>query len=75
MKNSFFIHASEVADLLGISVAHSYKIVRELNKDLESKGYLTVSGKVSKDYFYEKIHLKLQKSNRLLPHPNSHKSS
>ncbi|WP_317856029.1 hypothetical protein [Chakrabartyella piscis] len=56
--NSRFMHASEVAEELGISVAHAYKIVRELNKELSKDEYLTISGKVSRDYFYEKIYVK-----------------
>ncbi len=61
MKSSNFIHASEVAVDLGISVAHAYKIVRELNKDLSEQGYLTISGKVSRDYFNEKLYVKPRK--------------
>lgn len=55
-KGSNFIHAKEVADELGISVAHAYKVVRELNKELAERGFLIVAGKVSKYYFYEKIY-------------------
>lgn len=56
-KNSYFIHASEVAEKLEVSVAHAYKIVRELNKELSKEGFLTISGKISKDFFYEKIYI------------------
>lgn len=33
MKKSIFIHAKEVAKELGISEAHAYKLVREMNAD------------------------------------------
>ena len=56
-QSSHFIHAREVAETLEISVAHAYKIVRELNKELIKENYLTISGKVSRDFFYEKIYV------------------
>lgn len=33
------------------------KIIRELNEELEQRGYIVVSGKVSKRYFYEKVYI------------------
>lgn len=50
------IHASEVAEELGVSVPYAYKIVRQLNEELEKKGFLTVSGKVSRKYFHERFY-------------------
>ena len=50
------IHASEVAEELGVSVPYAYKIVRQLNEELQKKGYLTVSGKVSRKYFHERFY-------------------
>ena len=50
------IHASEVAEELGVSVTYAYKIVRQLNEELQKKGYLTVSGKVSRKYFHERFY-------------------
>ena len=46
MSTNLFIHAAEVAEVLGISRPYAYKLVRELNKELEEKGFLTISGKV-----------------------------
>lgn len=56
MKKSIFIHAKEVAKELGISEAHAYKLVREMNADLKNSGFLVISGRVSRQYFYEKIY-------------------
>lgn len=39
MKNEtkIYITANELAEILGISVGHSYKIIRSLNKELDKK--------------------------------------
>lgn len=40
MNKKLMISADEVAESLGVSMSHAYKIVRLLNKDLEAKGYI-----------------------------------
>ena len=40
--------------MLGVSMGKAYKILREMNKDLASKGFLTIAGKISVEYFKEK---------------------
>lgn len=56
MEQSIFISAQEVADMLGISKSKAYRIVRELNEELETKGFITVAGKVSRKFFEEKFY-------------------
>ena len=56
MELSIFISAQEVADMLGISKSKAYRIVRELNEELEAKGFITVAGKVSRKFFEEKFY-------------------
>ncbi len=56
MEQSIFISAQEVADMLGISKSKAYRIVRELNEELEAKGFITVAGKVSRKFFEEKFY-------------------
>ena len=41
----------EVAQELGISASFAYKIIAKLNNELETKGYLTIRGKVDSVYF------------------------
>ena len=43
--------AQEVADLLGVSQSKAYQVIRELNRELEEKGFFTIKGKVSRRYF------------------------
>ena len=53
MNKKLMISADEVAEALGVSMSHAYKIVRLLNNDLEAKGFITVAGRVSRRYFEE----------------------
>lgn len=54
MENKSFMKVEEVAQELGISKSYAYKVVQKLNAELESKGYLTISGRVNKRYFMER---------------------
>lgn len=54
--NTIFIKASEVSELMGISVSCAYRIIKTLNGELEKKGYLTVHGRTSRKYFYERVY-------------------
>jgi DNA-binding IscR family transcriptional regulator len=54
--NNTFIRVDEVAAALGISKSYAYKIVREMNNDLKRKGFITIAGRVSKQYFEEKFY-------------------
>ena len=56
MSNELFIHAEEVAHALGVSKPYAYKLVHELNKELKEKGFLTIAGRVNRQYFEEKLY-------------------
>ncbi|WP_324251094.1 ICEBs1 excisionase [Acetobacterium wieringae] len=51
-----FITAPEVAEAMGVSVGKGYAIIRELNKELKSQGYIVIAGKVSRKFFSEKYY-------------------
>jgi len=55
MLNMYY-GAEEVAELLRISKAKSYAIIRDLNKELEQKGFITISGKVPRKYLEERCY-------------------
>ena len=40
---------------MGVSKSYAYKIVKKLNAELKERGYLTVSGRISKKFFMEKL--------------------
>lgn len=50
-NNKIYITASELADMLGVSVGHAYKLIRKLNQELEKDGFLVIAGKVPRRYF------------------------
>lgn len=49
-ENKIYITASELAEMLGVSVGHAYKIIRKLNQELAEQGFLVIAGKVSRCY-------------------------
>lgn len=56
MKNTLFIKAEEIAEELGVSKPYAYKLVRKLNEELSKKGFITISGRVSRAYYKERIY-------------------
>ena len=48
MQKQSFMRADEVAQELGISKSHAYKVIHGLNEELQEKGYLTISGRVNR---------------------------
>ena len=54
-KTDVFISAEEIKEIVGISKS------KELNAELKEKGYLTVTGRVSRKYFEERFYGLLEK--------------
>ena len=54
MESTSFMRVDEVAQELGISKSYAYKIVQKLNVELKEKGFMTISGRVNKQYFMER---------------------
>ncbi len=48
--------AEEISLLLGVSMGTSYRIIRTLNRELRSKGYIVIAGKLPIKYFEEKYY-------------------
>lgn len=55
MTDKKFMTAQEVADEMRVSKSTAYKVIQRLNAELQELGYTTVSGKVNRRYFLEKI--------------------
>lgn len=53
--NSIFMRVDEVAKVLEVSKSYAYKIIKKLNKELDEKGKIVVSGRVNRKYFYQRI--------------------
>ena len=54
MESTSFMKVEEVAQELGISKSYAYKIVKKLNEEQKGTGFLTISGRVNKQYFMER---------------------
>ena len=63
MKNEVFVTAGEVAQELGVSKPFAYKLVRQMNEELEEKGFITIAGRISRKYYEEKFYGMAQTAN------------
>ena len=54
MEEKKYMDPQDVANTMGISRSYAYKVIRTLNNELKEKGFLTVSGKVNRQYFLER---------------------
>lgn len=62
---SMYLYAKDVAERLGMSRNYAYKVIRELNAELEKKGYRVIAGRIPLKFFEEKyygFHEELQKT-------------
>lgn len=65
MASNTFMRVEDVAEELGISKSYAYKIVQKLNTELKAQGFLTISGRINKQYFLEKTCYGTVKSERM----------
>lgn len=55
MENRF-IRVDEVAQELSVSKPYAYKLIRKLNDELRNQGFITIAGRVNRQYFYERLY-------------------
>lgn len=55
MENKF-IRVDEVAKELDVSKPYVYKLIRQLNEELKAKGFITIAGRVNRQYFNERLY-------------------
>ena len=51
-----FIRVDKVAQELSVSKPYAYKLIRKLNDELKSQGFITIAGRVNRQYFYERLY-------------------
>jgi hypothetical protein len=54
MNEKLYYTAAEIAQMIGVGRTSAYAIVKQMNEELKSRGYLTVGGKIPKEFFNEK---------------------
>ena len=56
MADKVFIKVDEVAKELEISKPYAYKLIQKMNAELREKGFITISGRISRQYYEEKLY-------------------
>lgn len=51
------LNVEQVKELLKVPQATAYQVIRDLNKELNNKGYLTIRGRVEETYLRERYRL------------------
>lgn len=51
-----FYTCKNVMDMVGVVESEAYKIIKNLKQEFNSKGYITVNGKISSKYFEERVY-------------------
>ena len=51
-----FMRADEVAKELEISRSFAYKLIQQLNQELKERGFLTIAGRINRDYLRERLY-------------------
>lgn len=55
-KTNYMMTVDDVAQELGVSKQKGYRIIRQLNEELEAAGYMTVQAKVPRTYWSERFY-------------------
>ena len=55
-KSPVYATAGEVSEMLGVSRAYAYRVIKQLNDELEAKGYLVIAGRVNRKYLEERLY-------------------
>lgn len=53
---SYMMSAKDVAQELNCSKSHAYKLVKAMNNELASQGYITMAGKIPKAFWAKKMY-------------------
>ena len=51
-----FIRVDEVAQELSVSKPYAYKLIKKLNDELKEQGFITIAGRVNRQYFEERLY-------------------
>ena len=54
-RYQYMMGADDVAKELNCSKSHAYKIVKSMNRELASQGYITMAGRIPRAYWAKKM--------------------
>lgn len=52
-----YVKVREVMQLCEVSESRAYRIMQQLNKELEAQGFVTTAGRVSRKYLMERLYI------------------
>lgn len=55
MEENVLLNAKQVAKIMNIGTSRAYEVMRELNRELKTKGFYTIPNRISKNYLMERI--------------------
>mgnify|MGYP000050505580 FL=1 len=61
-EGKLFYNKNDVCEILGVADSKAYKIIKQLNDELASNGYITVRGRVPAEYFEKRLAIKKGKA-------------
>lgn len=64
MNISEILTAEEVAAICKTKIGKAYQIIRQLNEELEQQGYITLRGRISKNYLIERLGIKKEEKKK-----------
>lgn len=53
---NYLMTANDVANELGVSKGHAYKVIRILNEELREKGFVVITGKNPRAFWEKKFY-------------------
>lgn len=56
MKTNYMMGAEDAVAESGISKGHAYKVIRQLNGELEKAGFIVVAGKIPRAFWEKKFY-------------------
>ncbi|MCD3428426.1 hypothetical protein [Streptococcus equi] len=61
MSQITMLTVKDVQNILQVSQAKAYEIIRSLNVELKEKGFYVLQGKINKDYFEQRFYERISK--------------
>ncbi len=56
MEKKRFMTATDVKEMLDVSLSYAYKLIRKLNAEQEAEGLVTIKGRISRKYLMKRIY-------------------
>ena len=55
-QEKMYMNVDDVCEIIGVSKAYAYNLIRGYNEELKKAGYIVIPGKISTKFLAEKIY-------------------